>query len=456
MNSKQLSLPKTFPVACHTDYVQPGGTFVVIQGMKQDGAQFIPQALEKGASRIVVAKDLILDPIIEQKIREKGADIMRVDEPRRALAELSAAAYNFPAKSLKIIAITGTKGKSTTTFLIEHLLKSAGRKTALLSTVKNRILDQEFSTKLTTQQPDYLHTFFAACRDAEVEWVVMEVAAQAFSLYRVYGLEFELGIFTNFSREHGEFYPDQEDYFKAKCELLNQLKPGALLLLNEDDPKVAELAKLSAKSAHRIGFFSQNHAFICPQLVGSFNAYNIAAATAAVRDLGLQEVEIAHGLNTFPGVPGRLDRYPLANGATAFIDYAHNPASFKAVLGELRLMTNQLIVVFGAGGDRDPVRRPSMGEIAARICDVVIVTSDNPRSEDPVDISAQIVAGVAEDDRQKVTVENDREKAIVMACEMAKKGGIIAILGKGPDEYQIVKGVTTPFSEREILKRFMA
>lgn len=456
MNSKQINFPKTFPVACHTDYVQSGGTFVVIQGMKQDGVQFIPTALEKGARTIVVGENVILDSAIESNILAHKAEVVRVPEPRRALAELSAQAYQSPAKSLKIIAITGTKGKSTTTFLIEHLLKSAGRKTALLSTVKNRIFDQEFSTKLTTQQPDYLNAFFAVCRDAGVEWVVMEVAAQAFSLYRVFGLEFELGIFTNFSREHGEFYPDQEDYFKAKCELLKQLKPGALLLLNADDPKVSELAKQSTKTAHRIGFFSQDHAFICPQLVGSFNAYNISAATAAVRDLGLQEVEIAHGLNTFPGVPGRLDRYPLANGAVAFIDYAHNPASFKAVLGELRLMTNQLIVVFGAGGDRDPVRRPAMGEIAARICDVVIVTSDNPRSEDPEVISAQIVAGVAEEDREKVIVEIDRERAVVMACEMIKNGGIVALLGKGPDEYQIVKGVTTPFSEREILKRFMA
>lgn len=450
MNS-ELKFPKTYPVACHTDYVQQGGTFVVIQGMQLDGVNFIPVALEKGARTIVVGRDVVLDAAVNEKILKLGAHVLRVDEPRRALAELSAAAYNFPAKSLKIIAITGTKGKSTTTFLLEHLLRAAGKKTALLSTVKNMILGQEFSTKLTTQQPDYLQTFFAVSRDAGVEWVVMEVAAQAFSLYRVYGLEFEAGIFTNFSREHGEFYPDQNDYFMAKSQLLKHLKHQAPLFLNADDARVAALAKEYSFAQ----LYGKKHEFNCPQLVGTFNAYNIAAAAACAQALGLIHQQIAAGLMTFTGVPGRLDRYQLSNGAVAFIDYAHNPSSMEAVLVELRQMTNNLIVVFGAGGDRDPVKRPEMGKIAAHLGDVVIVTSDNPRSEDPFVIAEQIVSGVDSDDIEKLVVEIDREKAVIMACERAKRGSIIALLGKGPDEYQIVKGVTTPFSERGILKRFM-
>lgn len=431
--------------------MQPGGTFVVIQGMEQDGVKFIPMALEKGAKTIVIGREVELSDELYEQIRLAGAALISVVEPRRALAELSAQAYNFPAKSLKIIAITGTKGKSTTTFLLEHLLRSAGKKTALLSTVKNIILGHEFPTKLTTQQPDYLHTFFNVCKTAGVEWVVMEVAAQAFSLYRVYGLEFEAGIFTNFSREHGEFYPDQELYFAAKTQLLGQLKPGAPLFLNADDTRVAALAK-RYKQSH---LYTQKHDYTCPQLVGSFNAYNIAAATACAQALGLSGQDIAAGLLDFKGVPGRLDRYPLANGAVAFIDYAHNPSSMQAVLTELRKLTGDLIVVFGAGGDRDPVKRPEMGEIAARLGDTVIITADNPRSEDPAAIADQILAGIPRQDFGKVVVELDRERAIIMACEGSKRESIIALLGKGPDEYQIVKGVTTPFSEREILNKFM-
>lgn len=448
----ELKIPETYRVACHTDHVEPGGTFVAIQGMEQDGVKFIPMALERGAKTIVVGRGVELDNKLYEQIRSAGAELVSVPEPRRALAELSAEAYDFPAESLKIIAITGTKGKSTTSFLLEHIFRAAGKKTALLSTVKNMILGHEFKTKLTTQQPDYLNVFFSLCVDAGVEWVVMEVAAQAFSLYRVHGLEFEAGIFTNFSREHGEFYPDQEDYYQAKLAITDYLKPGAPLCLNGNDQRVASVAKHYTPSY----LFNDRHDyFSCPQLVGSFNDYNIAAAVACAQKLGFTDQVIAAGLTSFTGVPGRLDRYPLANGAIAFIDYAHNPSSMQAVLVELRQMTENLIVVFGAGGDRDPVKRPEMGTIAARLADRVIITSDNPRSEDPAVIADQIVSGIGSDDIRKVIVELDRERAVIEACEGSKRESIIALLGKGPDEYQIVKGVTTPFSEREILKRFM-
>ncbi|MCL5436705.1 MAG: UDP-N-acetylmuramoyl-L-alanyl-D-glutamate--2,6-diaminopimelate ligase [Candidatus Dependentiae bacterium] len=450
MNTEKLSLPEIYPVACHTDHVGQGSTFVAIRGMKDDGIQFVPRAIERGAQRIVVADGVPVPSELVDTMNAQGLELIRVPEPRRALAELAAQAHDFPAQSLKIVATTGTKGKSTTTFLIEHLLRSAGKRTALLSTVKNTILGQPFPTKLTTQQPDYLQTFFALCRDAGVEWVAMEVAAQAFSLYRVHGLVFEAGVFTNFSREHGEFYPDQEDYFAAKCCLLRQLKPGAPLLLNADDVRVAALAAQYGGAE----LFSRAHPYSCPQLVGSFNAYNIAAAAGVVRALGLRDEEIGAGLATFAGVPGRLDRYALKNGAVAFIDYAHNQASMEAVLSQLRGMTDDLTVVFGAGGDRDPVKRPEMGRVAAQIGDAVFVTADNPRSEDPAAIAQQIVAGIPDQTRGKVVVELDRERAIVAACQRSRRGSIIALLGKGPDEYQIVKGVTIPFSERAILQRF--
>ncbi|HBL98041.1 TPA: hypothetical protein DDZ86_00160 [Candidatus Dependentiae bacterium] len=447
---QKKNLLNTFPVACHTDAIEPGGTFVAIKGMQKDGVDFIPQALEKGACTIVVGTNAVLPANVEKLIASHGAALVRVSEPRRALAELSAKASGNPASRLKFIAITGTKGKSTTTFLVEHLLRTAGLKTALLSTVKNKICGVDYPTTLTTQLPDYLHAFFAQCVEKGVEWVVMEVAAQAFSLHRVYGLFFEAGIYTNFSREHGEFYATQEDYFAAKKQLLSQLKPMAPLLLNRDDKNVAALGALYEP----VFYFDSNHSYICPQLVGRFNAYNIAAAAALVRALGLPSLNeeiLQQGFLTFPGVPGRLDRYMLPNGAVAFIDYAHNPASYTAVLTELRSMTDNLIVMFGAGGDRDPARRPLMGDIAASLADRVVLTSDNPRSEDPAVITNQILTGVKSVDRHKVVVELDREKAIHRAYAHSRPGSIIALLGKGPDEYQLVKGVKTRFSEREIL-----
>jgi len=445
MNLKKLC--ETLPVACHTDFVQKGGTFVAIKGMNSDGVTFIPLALEKGATTIVIQQNAVLTPEIDALIKKNGAAVLRVEDTRLALAQLSAIAFGHPAKKLKFIGITGTKGKTTTTFLVEHLLKSAGYKTALLSTVKNRINGVEYTTKLTTQQPDYLNAFFDQCVKAGVEWVVMEVAAQAFSLHRVHGITFDAGIFTNFSREHGEFYPSQDDYFAAKEQLLSYLKPGAPLVLNQDDNRVAALGTKHTPTL----FFTSNHPYTCPQLVGRFNAYNIAAATTCVKALGVEEQTIASALISFPGVAGRLDRVQLPNGATAFIDYAHNPASYQAVLSELRLLTNNLIVVFGAGGDRDPVRRPLMGDIASTIADLIVITSDNPRSEDPFAITQQILAGITQENAHKVIVELDRESAIRKAYARSQKGSIIALLGKGPDEYQIVKGVTTPFSERSIL-----
>lgn len=415
--------------------------------MKEDGVVYIPEAIVRGASRVVVARDVEIPVETERLITEKSINLLRVDEPRRALAELSAEALNFPARKLHFIVITGTKGKTTTAFLTEYILRFAGIKTALLSTVYNSILGECFATKLTTEQPDYLHVFFDLCVKAGVSTVVFEVAAQAFTLYRVHGIQFDLGIFTNFSREHGEFYQTQEEYFRAKTGIVAHLRPDAPLLYNEEDSTVASFARSYPFSQP----FSHSHLYRCPRLVGKFNAYNVAAATRCAELMDISALVIQEALNVFPGVPGRLDRYNLPNGAFAFIDYAHNPASFEAVLSELRGITDHLIVLFGAGGERDVKKRPLMGAVASHYADLVIITSDNPRSEDPVVIADQIQEGIAAEDWTKVARELDREKAIQLAYKRSGTGSIIVLLGKGPDEYQIVDGVTYPFSERSIL-----
>ncbi len=442
-------------VASHSQQVVPGGTFVAISGAKQNGVLFIPDALSRGASTIVVQDDAIISQEIVQQIKEKNAKIERVADIRAALGEYAARAYGYPAKKLKIIGITGTKGKSTTSFLLEHILRTAGYKTALISTVYNKILDQKLPvTGMTTPLPDYLHAFFAQCVLAGVEYVVCEAAAQAFSMRRFVDINFCAGIFTNFSQEHGEFYATMDQYFSAKKEIINHLNPGAPLCCNVDD---AAVAALQNQYPFCVPFTFSAGSADCPALVGQFNQYNIAAAITCVQALvPISLPTIEHALKTFAGVPGRLNRYMIKNNSQVFIDYAHNPSSYEAVLGALRPLTDNLIVVFGCGGDRDRSKRPIMGSIAAYWADVLIVTSDNPRSENPEVIAEDICAGLTEKQREKTTIILDRKKAIEYAVEhKALPGSIIALLGKGPEGYQIIGSVKHPFSEAAIIQSFI-
>lgn len=474
-----IIFPSIYSVACHTDNVGAGSTFVVIKGQKEDGVAYIAQALRKGATKIVVEQTAVLSDVIIADIVQHNASLVRVANTRAALAQLSAQALGNPAEKLKILAITGTKGKTTSAFLLEHVLRSAGYKTALLSTVYNSILDQKFSTSLTTQHPDYLHVFFKLCTDAGIEYVVMETAAQAFSLHRVDGLQFDGAIFTNFSQEHAEFYHTMDEYFAAKCALFGQLKDTAPCMINGDDFSLRMLDKkyqrmnniyfsldvyteaayqatihgssLDALAIHLVSETTSGF-FECPSLVGAFNAYNMLGVVALCIELGLSKQAIVLGLASFTRVPGRLERYQLPNNATCFIDYAHNPSSYQAVLSMMRSLTPHLIVVFGCGGDRDKTKRPVMGAIAAQFGDDVIVTSDNPRSEDAAVIAQEIISGIAPELCNKVTVELDREHAIKKAYALSKPASVIMLLGKGPDEYQMIGVVKHPFSEKNIVQ----
>lgn len=472
---KQLEMPHTYPVACHTNNVGIGSTFVAIKGQKEDGTRYIIDALQKGASTIVVEHDALLSDDIVAAIDTVQAEVVQVEHSRRALAQLSAQASDYSSRKLRILAITGTKGKTTSSFLLEHVLRVAGYKTALLSTVKNKIGTQEFDTNLTTQHPDYLHTFFGLCVDAHVEFVIMEVAAQATSLYRTYGIEFDGLIFTNFDHEHAEFYPTMQDYFAAKVALIEQLKTDAPLVLNADDAWVGPLerhypyalsfgiatenvdyhARVCGNTLQNLELEIVHHSihnhFQCPSLIGAYNAYNVLGVVALCNHLGVSHEQIAHGLSLFNAVPGRLERYILPNGASCFIDYAHNPSSYQAVLSMMRSLTDNLIVVFGAGGARDKTKRPVMGAIAAQLADVVIITSDNPRTEDPDMIMQDILAGIADDKKHKVICDLDRERAIHKAYAQSKAGSVIMLLGKGPDEYQIIGDTKYKFSEKEII-----
>ncbi|HVX00951.1 MAG TPA: UDP-N-acetylmuramoyl-L-alanyl-D-glutamate--2,6-diaminopimelate ligase [Candidatus Babeliaceae bacterium] len=464
-------ISQIFPVACHTDHIGPGSTFVAIQGMREDGIRYIPQALYQGATRIVVQSDREVNKSLLELICQYNAELIIVENSRKALAELSAQAAGYPAHRLKIIGVTGTKGKTTTSFLLEHILKSAGYSTALISTAKNCIKGTDMPTALTTPQSDYLQVFLKACVQQSVEWVVMEVAAQALSLFRVWGIEFVAGIYTNFSQEHGEFYDTQDSYFAAKVKLIEQISPNGYVILNQDDQRLSELKPF--QKTVRFGFSSQSEKLDqnfykitdgptglaiktgtfdvkASNLLGNYNAYNVAAAVTCALSLNIPLTATQQACSSFKGAPGRLDKYQLPNGSLGVIDYAHNPASYEAVLSTLSTYTSHLIVVFGAGGERDSTRRPLMGAIASRYAQAIVLTSDNPRSEQPETIINDILQGISSDD-PKVYIELDREQAIKKAYTLSDRGSIIVLLGKGPEEYQLINGVKYPFSEAKIL-----
>ena len=335
-------------VACHTNNVTKGSTFVAIKGKKSNGVDYIVNAIDRGAKKIVVQHDNVVPLSVCNYIQQKKCEFVFVENDRKALATLSAAAYSWPAKKLKIIAITGTKGKTSTAFILHHILKECGKKVALLSTVYNKINDEQSKSTLTTAQPDYLHAFFSECVKKNAEFVVMEVAAQALSLYRVEGLQFDAAIFTNFSQEHGEFYNSLQDYFDAKYLLFSHLKKGASVFVNSDDEwgeKILTKNKTFDSFTHN-SFKGQKIDLPQTNLLGKFNKYNMVCSLAVACSFGISLEDAKKTLQSFAGIPGRLEKYTLKNGARCFIVYAHSPSSYRSVLSTLRKMTDDLIVVF--------------------------------------------------------------------------------------------------------------
>ena len=473
----QIELPKIYPVTSHTDNVGAGTTFVAIPGTKDDGNRYIRLALEKGATKIVVQQEVKVSDDVLELVVLTGASLVYVDNCRRVLAELIAQALDYPAKKLKIIGITGTKGKTSTSYMVHHLLTAQGHKVALISTAEKLIGSTLVSIDLTTPLPEHLHMFFDLCVQHHVEYVVMEVSAQSLTLHRVHGLEFEAGAFTNFSLEHLEFYASMQEYLDAKLQFFSMVKLSKNMMINFDDPSGNQIARRN--QGHSYYSLEDKHASwhamptlqagslelaikhneqiytLRANLVGRFNAYNLFVASLIVHSLGFSFEAIAQATQTLSQIPGRMEQYPLKNGATCFIDYAHNPSSYEAVLSTLRLMTSDLIVVFGAGGARDKSKRPMMGAIVEKYCDFAIVTSDNPRNESAAAIADDIVAGFSGAQDFQHIRELNRTKAIEMAYEMSKPGTVIAVLGKGRDEYQIVGHLTFPFKERAIIRPFM-
>lgn len=494
-----MQMIKPLPVTCHTKYVGPGSTFVAIKGFKTDGIEFIPEAINRGAKTILLEGHQVT-PGLQELCRQQNVTIEVVESTRKELALRSATAYNNPSEKLTLVGITGTKGKTTTTYLVEHILRFSGLNTGLIGSIKNQIATasspthdhtiQETASTHTTPESDFLQMFLAQCVAQNVTHVALETSSHALSLHRVWGIHFDVVCFTNLYPDHMDFYESMDHYFHDKIQLFKQIKPNGTLIINSDNEwgiKAFEIACsipavtiitlgqkpfTSTNQHHRHVQFSSiddtsgalalepdapgvSKKFItCKALFGDFNAYNLTMAWLTAFKMGVSPERIQQALDAFVGVPGRLQSHHLKNNARAIVDYAHNAASMTEILQLLRKKTTHLIVVFGCGGDRDPSRRATMGAVAAQFADQIILTDDNPRNENRMKIINDILIGIPEQQQSIVTCIPDRARAIEYAAHIAQPQSIVALLGKGHENYYVIADQTMHFNDYEEICKY--
>ncbi|NLM96302.1 MAG: UDP-N-acetylmuramoyl-L-alanyl-D-glutamate--2,6-diaminopimelate ligase [Halanaerobiaceae bacterium] len=437
--------------------------FICIEGFRFDGHDFIAKAVENGASAVLVEKDMA--DIIE------GITYIKVQDTRTAMAGLAASFYDYPLKKIDLIGITRTNGKTTTTYLVKNMMDNIGRSTALIGTIKNIIGDRAFPATRTTPESLDLYELYSKMLAGNIYQVVMEVSSHALDLKRVSGMEFKAAVFTNITQDHLDYHKSFEEYINAKCRLFRQLKSDGYAVINLDDPNSGRFIKSSRgrvityavnKEAdlkvENIILTSQGVSFevrgllnlhLDMKITGLFNVYNTLAAAGCAYACGLNEEEIKKGLESVRGVDGRFETIEMGQDFSVIVDYAHTPDGMENVLKTaLELVEGRLITVFGCGGDRDKGKRPEMGRIAAKYSDFIVLTSDNPRSEEPMAIIGDIEAGI-KGRKTAYDIIPDRREAIFSAVKRARKGDLIIILGKGHESYQIFKDKTIPFDDRE-------
>lgn len=471
--------------------VRTGSVFVAIRGGSADGHHFLEDVKKKGAAMVVA-----------EEVPEGGAPqlpFVKVRDSRKALALLAANFYGNPSRRMKVIGVTGTSGKTTTTYLIESILQAAGYEVGVIGTVNFRHGGKILPSTHTTPGAVELQRLLARMRDEGCNAVVMEVSSHALKQHRTAQIAFDAAVFTNLSPEHLDFHPDMEDYFQSKSLLFTDSavessragkKPFAVV--NGDDPYGRRLAvSLAAPdqgSSRCFSFalsdeFPPDHATLCGSglryglsgiqgevngirvespLIGAFNASNVLAALSVGVGMGLSPEAISKGISGLKSVPGRLERVPGSKGIHVFVDYAHKPDALDKVLQTLQEVRgdHKMITVFGCGGDRDRKKRPLMGKIAVTRSDHVWITSDNPRTEDPNAIISEILAGTT--GFRNFKVEPDRRKAIHAAIRMAASGDLVLIAGKGHEDYQIIADPSAGgtrkihFDDREVAKEAVA
>ena len=446
--------------------VTKGSLFVAVAGFVTDGNRYIPMALEKGAAAVVT-----------QVKPAENVPYILVKSDRLALAQLGANFYRHPAKTVQMIGITGTNGKTSATLLIKHILETVlGAKVGLIGTMSVMIGQNAVPSERTTPESLDLQALLAKMRDAGCAYVLMEVSSHAIALDRVAGIPFKVAAFTNLTEDHLDFHKTMENYCDTKAELFARCEKA---VVNGDDPWVERITKkalcpvLTTSAKEKADLWAKDAELesdgICFSAVcdgeetvvrlpipGKFTVYNALTVLGVAKQLGISVKEAAEALKTAQGVKGRVEVVPTPGKPyTVLIDYAHTPDGLENVLSSVKdFCKGRLIGVFGCGGDRDPIKRPIMGRIGAEISDIAIVTSDNPRSEEPMAIIKDILAGIPET-AENVIVEENRISAIYKAMDIAQKNDIIVLAGKGHETYQEICGVKHHLDEREIVAEYL-
>ncbi len=464
LDVKQCNAPDDLQISslCYDSRkATPGCAFVAIKGYLSDGHDYIEKAVTAGAVLVIAQQKPKID-----------VPYIIVENSRLALALASREFFGHPQRDMTMIGVTGTNGKTTTTSLIKSALESRGEKCGLIGTNGSMIGDAEIEGERTTPESHELYALLDQMRAHGCKHVIMEVSAHGLTLDRVSGLHFEVGVFTNLSRDHLDFYPDMESYFAAKAKLLNMCKTA---VVNIDDSYFSEMAEgisgekitfgvnkqradLVAKNiklrADRVEFEALTDSGMTHtrlNIPGMFSVYNALAATATLTALGINPREVAQALSQASGVKGRAEVVPTNTDYTVIIDYAHTPDAIDNILTTVRAFTKgRVISLCGAGGDRDKSKRPLMGKACASLSDVCIITSDNPRSEDPAQIAEQVLEG-AKTQKSKTEVILDRRQAICHALDIARAGDTVMVLGKGHETYQEINGQKLPLDERVVI-----
>jgi UDP-N-acetylmuramoyl-L-alanyl-D-glutamate--2,6-diaminopimelate ligase len=451
--------------------VRPGDLYAALPGARLHGADFVAQAADLGAAAVLT------DSTGAERAAATGLPVLVTDDPRGRMGELAAEIYGHPGNDLLQIGITGTSGKTTTAYLVEGGLRAAGRSTGLIGTVEMRIGDERIKSERTTPEATDLQALFAVMRERGADSVAMEVSSHALVLGRVDGCVFDVAVFNNLSPEHMEFHSDMEDYFQAKAQLFTPRRSRKAVVNLDDeygrrlvDEATVPVTTFSAEGHPdadwraedvEVGTRGSTFTAVGPAVCGSsrpgpFNVANTLAAVVTLAVAGLDPQTAADGVAAVPGVPGRLERVDAGQPYLAVVDYAHKTDAVESVLRSLRKVTEGRIhIVLGCGGDRDRTKRGPMGAAAARLADTAVLTSDNPRGEDPLAILATMLAGAAEvpiHERGDVMVHEDRAAAIAEAVARAQDGDTVLVAGKGHEQGQDIAGVIRPFDDRQELR----
>ena len=458
----------------HSRKVIKNSIFVAIKGFQTDGHKFIMDAINNGAAVIVLEDNESFpdDPLIHKKVTK-----ILVKDSRIALAELSNSFFNEPSKKMKLIGVTGTNGKTTTTYFIKSIFENAGYKTGLIGTITNFIGNKEISSSLTTPESNDLNAFFNDMYSQGCTYGVMEVSSHSLVLKRTHKIFFSVGVFTNLTQDHLDFHQNFDNYFYAKKILFDNLDTASTAVYNLDDSFGSRI--VADTKANRISYGTETSANFqlkdvsfdlngtnfsithnertykaSTSLVGDFNAHNACAAFTAASSLGIDAEIIVKGIKNTKAVPGRFEVIGVGN-KKVIIDYSHTPDSLKKALLAIRKIVKDdkpVYAVFGCGGNRDKTKRPIMGKIASDYADSVIVTSDNPRFEEPLSIINEIKSGII---KKNYNVIENREDAIKSAINSSEENAVILIAGKGHETYQDIKGNKIHFSDKEIAEKYL-